>query len=99
MWGHEREPAAISASVSRAKARAAKSCAGQSMRRELRGQVRPGPRVSSSTTSPRGTFTKKIDRHPAASTRAPPTIGPAATAAPLIAAQAEMARARGAGSG
>jgi hypothetical protein len=99
VWVQDPEPAAISPSVRKASTMAAASCAGQSMRRPFRGPATARPRVRSSTARPIGTLTRKIERHPPTPTSAPPTIGPTATAAPLMPAQIEMARARGAGSG
>src|SRR3954451_12536573 len=55
-------------------------------------------RARTKATTPTGTFTQNTDRHPAASTSTPPTIGPSAMLTPTTAAHAPMARARSAGS-
>jgi hypothetical protein len=54
--------------------------------------------VMTRLTRASGTLTRKIARQPTVSVRAPPTTGPAASAAPVIAAHEPTARARSAGS-
>ena len=47
--------------------------------------------ATASANAPTGTFTKKTQRQPSASVRIPPTSGPEATAAPIVAPQIAIA--------
>ncbi|GAA0274351.1 hypothetical protein GCM10009527_083490 [Actinomadura nitritigenes] len=98
-WTAAPEPSAMSASVNRPSVAHATAWAGQSMVRSPRGQRTRGPATRARTRTASGTLIRKIARQPASPTRAPPAIGPAASAAPLVAAQAATAFARSAGTG